>query len=296
MNRTTKYFRRTLTIINPAAGVDTPLLGPLNRAIQENAIENEVLVTQKPEDLQRFAQRALRQKPDAVIVSGGDGTIVEVAKVLHGTDIPLIIIPGGTANILAKELNIPLNPTDALQVLSRRPVVKKINVGRQGRRPLFLRTEVGIMAKMVKQASPALKESLGIMAYPITALKEAMTAPVTNYTITVDGKKHITDGVGLMVANIGNIGVTGVSLQQKVKSDDGLLDVFVLRSSDLATLVALGSSALIGTDKPIKLQHWQGKKIHVSLPKRQTLVSDDTPIVTKSFTVTLDTKDLTIFV
>lgn len=283
-----------MTIINPAAGADTPILSELNQATNSHHIANEILVTQNHSDLKRFAQKAIKLKPDAVMVHGGDGTIVEVAKFLYKTEIPLIIVPGGTANVIAKELEIPLNTVEALKVLGRKPKVRKLNVASFGHKEMFLRVEVGILAKMVKEATSELKSKLGILAYPFVAFKEAAAAVPSLYSLTLDGQKRQIEGVGLMVANVGNIGVPGFSIHSHVNCSDGLLDVFVLRSSDLSTLLAVGSSALIGTPKPLKLKHWQVKKVTVSVSPKQPIICDDAPVHVGQFTVAIKSANLTV--
>lgn len=255
-----------------------------------------MLVTQSARDVKKFARYVLKNKPDAVIVNGGDGTIVDVASVLYSSNIPIIIIPGGTANILAKELQIPTDITKALSILGRKPKLITMNVANVARKPLFLRIEVGILAKMVKQASRELKENVGILTYPLTALKEAVKAPVSRYTIAIDGKRHSIEGVGMMIANVGNVGIQGISLQSKVKCDDDLLDVMVLQSADITTLIGIASSALTGTKKPVTLKHWQGKHIKVQITPKQTLVSDDKILKATSLTVRLTSHYLHILV
>ncbi|MDQ3008859.1 MAG: hypothetical protein M3Q81_04670 [bacterium] len=291
-------LKKVVTIINPAAGNDSPVLSLLNTATHENSITNEVLVTQKPSDVAKFARRALKLKPDAVVVYGGDGTVVSVAKALYTykSKVPLILLPGGTANVIAKELLIPNDLAEALKIFGRKPKVVELNTAAFGKEFMLLRIEVGILAKMVQQTKSEAKSSLGIIAYPITALKEAMNATPMKYTLTLDGKKRVVEGVGLMIANVGNIGIPGVSLQTKVSSNDGLLDVFVLTSSGLSTLVAVSSSALIGTPKPLTLKHWQVKKVSVSFMPKQVIIKDDLPVMAARFTVSMNSEKVTILV
>ncbi len=290
------HLSTVITIINPTAGADLPILGALHKVTTEQNIRNTVLVTQTASDTLKFARQAARQKPDAVIVHGGDGTIVDVAKGLSHTSIPLIIIPGGTANVIAKDLNIPLDIAGALEVLQRKPKHVQMNAAKIGRQKMYLRVEVGIMANMVQEASKSLKENLGVVAYPLTALQELAKIPAVEYTIIVDGKRKKLEGIGLMVANVGNIGLPGISLQKNVKSSDNLLDVFILQSSDIATLIAVGSSAIVGTPKPVALKHWQGKEISVRVKPKQNIICDDAPLKASQFTVKLLDETLDILV
>jgi len=288
------HFKHVVTIINPSAGSDLPILSELNNATTKYNLTNEIFVTQSETDATLFARKAVKIKPDAIIVHGGDGTILDVANVLYKYNIPLIIIPGGTANIIAKELGIPLEIAEAFKILGRKPKPVQINIASVGKDIMILRIEVGILAKMVEEASSEMKKKLGIFAYSINALKQSIAGTTSHYSLNIDGKKYTVEGVGLMIANFGNIGLPGISLQAKVKCDDDLLDIFVLKSSDIASLIALGSSALIGTEKPVDLEHWQGKKVTVSITPKQTVVIDDKIIKASRFTVQLKNEYLTV--
>lgn len=289
-----KYLKKIITIINPASGTDAPILTELNKIVQKQEIDNEILVTQKRYDAKKFAKHALQMKPDAVVVYGGDGTVVDVASILYTSAIPLIIVPGGTANVIAKELNIPMDLPGALKVLTRKPKERLLDVAKCGVKPMFLRLEAGILADIVASTSRELKQNLGIIAYPLAALKEAVSATPSTYTLTLDGREVVIDGVGLMVANVGNLGLTGVSYHSKMSSTDGLLDVLVLQSNDLKTLVELGSSALTGSKKPVALKHWQAKKIAVHISPHQTIIVDDHKRKQQSFTISLAKKKLKV--
>src|SRR5690554_2424284 len=94
-------------ITNPAAGQDRPFLNVFNKTFQEAGIDWELLITKKPGDAARFAQDAVKAGVDVVAAYGGDGTVGEVAGALHGTNQPLAILPGGTANVMSVELGIP---------------------------------------------------------------------------------------------------------------------------------------------------------------------------------------------
>src|SRR5215213_10077087 len=112
-------YKRVHVIINPASGQDRPVLGTLSRTFQKGGIEWEGYITKKGGDARQFAETALAAGADVVAVYGGDGTVAEVASTLAGTEIPLAILPGGTANVLSVELGIPRKLADACNLLCR---------------------------------------------------------------------------------------------------------------------------------------------------------------------------------
>ena len=93
-------------VINPASGQDQPILNTINDVFRECGVSWDISVTQQSGDARRFAETAVANGADVVAGYGGDGSVMEVAQGLMGTDIPLAILPGGTAN-----LNWPAWPT-----------------------------------------------------------------------------------------------------------------------------------------------------------------------------------------
>src|SRR5689334_18509397 len=91
-------YKRIHVIVNPAAGKDTPILGTLNKTFADTGIDWDIFVTKGAGDAHRLAKEAASAGVDAVAVNGGDGTVMEVASGLMNTNVPLAILPGGTAN------------------------------------------------------------------------------------------------------------------------------------------------------------------------------------------------------
>lgn len=115
-------FKKIHIIINPASGQDEPILSYLNTAFRDSGIEWDVSITKQDNDATKFAHQWLG-KVDVIGIYGGDGSIAEVAQVLRGKNTPLAIIPGGTANVMAKELGIPLNTSEAMGDFSFLPQI-----------------------------------------------------------------------------------------------------------------------------------------------------------------------------
>src|ERR1051325_9730109 len=99
-------LKRIYVVINPAAGQDRPVLAILNRAFRAAELDWDVGVTKVEGDAARLARAAVEAGYDVVAALGGDGTVMEVAGSLAGTEVPLAILPGGTANVMSVELGI----------------------------------------------------------------------------------------------------------------------------------------------------------------------------------------------
>src|ERR1700689_4579532 len=110
-------LQNALLIHNPNAGHG----GARRRRFASSGIEAELAETSGPGDATEIAQRATSEKRQLVIACGGDGTLNEVVNGLagqkNGHRVPLALLPGGTANVLAKELNLPWDIPSAAKKL-----------------------------------------------------------------------------------------------------------------------------------------------------------------------------------
>jgi YegS/Rv2252/BmrU family lipid kinase len=275
-------FKRIHIIVNPASGQDRPVLGILNDAFHESGVEWEVFVTKESGDGQRYARAAIEAQVDAVAVYGGDGTVGEVASALVGSDVPLAIFPGGTANVMTVELGIPSDPALACALVSRGTgIVRAIDVGRVGDQYFLTRIGMGLEANVIAQTDRAQKDRMGWLAYALNGLRELADPKVSHYTLTIDGEQFETDGLLCMVANSGifspNSGLpgrAGLSVAPSVSISDGVLDLLVIRSGDLPSLLQMAASIVAHTENAPALQHWQGHTVHIEADPPQTIQLD----------------------
>jgi diacylglycerol kinase (ATP) len=277
--------RRVLFIINPVAGIKEPILHHIAETMSKSIIW-DTAVTQKSIDAYDFAKAALKKRYDVIAVYGGDGTIMEVAEALFNTKTPLAIIPGGTANVLAKELGIPLTNTASLHLITKSKLkTRQIDMALVNGRPFVLRVNLGITAHMVVGASRSLKKKLGQLAYSVVALQHILRHQQFTFHLTLDGKKHELYGSALMINNAGNIGITGVGIVPNMSIYDGLLDVVFFKSLSPSTMYTWFHSFIFHKKPQSEIQHWKAKRIHVSFKPNHTVIRDDDP---------LDTNDLDI--
>ena len=110
-------------IINPASGRTEPILSIINSAMKEAGIHWDISVTKEKGDGLQLAKAAVKQGADVVCVYGGDGTVMEVMSGLMGSEVPLAILPGGSANIMASELNIPQDLKEACKLICEGPAM-----------------------------------------------------------------------------------------------------------------------------------------------------------------------------
>lgn len=250
--------QRIQVIINPAAGLEQPILKVLNLACQTAAVDWDVSITKQAGDGRRMAESAVRSGVDVVAVHGGDGTVMEVASGLVGSDVPLAIIPGGTANVMSIELGIPRDLIEATALAVSPPAhVRKVDMGRIESHYFMLRASAGFEAAMVEGAHRELKDRYGVLAYAISAFQALSEPQIARYYLTLDGEQIETEGMTCIIANSGSMGTPLFSLSSDIRVDDGLLDVLVIRKADLPSLVSLAASVVGGQENEATLQHWQ---------------------------------------
>src|SRR5579884_744553 len=111
---------RALLITNPAAArTDARAVTAIRDTLRGGGWEVEVVATARPGDARRFAAEARGQGCDVLVCYGGDGTAMQVAAGIAGSDIPLGLVPGGTGNLLAGNLRLPRRPRAAARVILR---------------------------------------------------------------------------------------------------------------------------------------------------------------------------------
>ncbi len=278
-------------IINPAAGQDVPVLATLNNVFHKQGIRWNALITHQAGDGRRLTEQALAEGADVVAAYGGDGTVAEVASGLIGTDTPLAILPGGTANVLSLELGIPANLTRAAEIacgIKSRP--RKIDAGEVNGHNFLLRVGVGFEASLVERADRNMKDRFGVFAYVWSAMQSIRQPPKAKYQMLLDGKEVIAEGITCGVANSGNLGQAGIKLGTAVNVSDGMLDVLLIEQASLQAVFDLFSNLLGIREAPIEnqasmydsvntelqqlIRHWQARQVTLQVSPAQTIQYD----------------------
>ena len=102
------HARKSIRVIlNPAVGKGNPVLKTFNKVFLDAGYEWDIALTQGSGDGRKLAQQAIAEGVDVIVAYGGDGTLMDVASGMIGSQVPLGILPGGTGNVLSIELGIP---------------------------------------------------------------------------------------------------------------------------------------------------------------------------------------------
>jgi diacylglycerol kinase (ATP) len=189
-----------------------------------------------------------------VVVVGGDGTVRDVATILHGRDVPLAIVPVGTANLFAGSLGIPMRPETAARAIAG-AMPRRVDLGRvrwgtadggaSEARLFVVGAGMGLDARVMAATGATAKRRLGRYAYFLAAAREAMRATGTPASVVADEERIELLALEVLVANTGSLipGVLRPALP--ISPSDGLLDVFVVEGNGLVDAVWGGLEAIV---------------------------------------------------
>lgn len=261
-------------IINPVAGQPYPILRTLNNICDKYDCPWDISIT-GPDNVKQLARAAGKSDADIIVVYGGDGTVAEVSGELMASDKIIGVLPGGTANILSLDLGIPQDIKKACELIcSGKHTVKKIDVGKVEQNYFLLRLGFGFEAEAVKSANRSFKNQFGWMAYALSGFRALLKTRPTKYNLVLDGHKESCEGLSLIVANSGNIGVPGVSMFPDIDITDGKLDIIVIGKAGLQKLAGLEQKEINKRTVLSLFKHWQAEQVSVSSSPAQAIHYD----------------------
>lgn len=242
-------MKQILYVVNPRSGVGRKTA--IERAIREQTdkrtAEIDIVRTTHPGHAREIAT-AWRDKIDAVVAVGGDGTVNEVGSGLMGSTTALGIIPCGSGNGLARELDIPLRASSAIDVInetSSRP----IDVLSVDGKPSLNVAGVGFDAYISHEF--AKKRVRGPLQYASLIAKEYPVYNCDNYRMSIDGDLYEREALLISFANSGQWG-NNIHIAPHASMDDGQMDVCViahLPSTALPSVLVALLSQNIDTNK-----------------------------------------------
>jgi len=192
---------------------------------------------------QGAAENALADGADLLVVAGGDGTVRAVAEHLAevSADAELGIIPLGTGNLLARNLDVPINDVSAAFARALEPDTRPVDVGwvevelaagRQ-RHAFLVMVGFGIDAQMIVETDEDLKDTAGWLAYVESLGRALSESDVVAFRVAKDDQpEHDEEGHTLLIANCGTL-QGGVTLLPDADPTDGELDYLLLRATNL---------------------------------------------------------------
>lgn len=286
---------RSLAIVNPAAGkgLGEKLVPTLAADLARSGLSVDVVKTPAPGEAARLASHAVEDGYEQVIAVGGDGTAMEIANGLVGTDATLALYPIGSGNDFSRALGYPRGRKRLGAFLaSARP--RRIDVGEVNGRVFLNAAGVGIDGYVAERVLAAARVVGPTLGYFVGALVGIATYRPRQMRLVIDGE--VREGPHMMVAACnGTYFGSGMRVAPDAKLDDGMFDVIV--GGDLgrwASLVALG--------KIYRGTHVDGKTIlairasslDVELPEPLTMQADGEVERTSGLRIRMRPRALTV--
>lgn len=266
-------YKKVEVVINPAAGRPEPILNILNRVFRENGVSWDVSITQKFGDAAEAAYRAVAKGVDVVAAYGGDGTQMEVANGLIETGVAMMILPGGTNNVLAQEFDVPLQLEAAVRQMFER-VPKTTDVVRSNNRNFVLRAEMGLTATMNEMTTRELKDQFGTLAYGVSSIRSLFNMHRSVYKLTIDDEVSEVEGVSCIIANTSKLGSGNLRFSHKVSPHDGVIDVFVFNAEMRSLLTAAMSILDLDVSQTEHLIHRRGRHVKIETLDEHSIWAD----------------------
>jgi diacylglycerol kinase (ATP) len=294
--------RTAVVVFNPAK-VDVDVLRAVVATHESNAGwgASQWIETSAEDDGRAAAEAAARIHPDLILVAGGDGTLRAIAEALKDTGIPIGLLPTGTGNLFARELQLPLNnlhasvgtafagrdrPVDVGEVVIER------ESGESARYAFLVMAGIGVDAHMAAHTDAALKRRIGWLAYTDPIARSVFGNRQFDMVYRLDdGPERATRAHTVIVGNAGSL-PAGMLLLPGALVDDGLLDAVVFQPGRGSGWTNIGYRLTFNrvlyrtrfgriirrhTPKPRAIQWAQGTRMEVRFVEPQEIQLDGDP-------------------
>jgi diacylglycerol kinase (ATP) len=207
------------------------------------------------------ARRAVAAGAQVVVVCGGDGTVRAVIAGMIGTDAALAVLPAGTGNLLARNLELPADPGQAVRLViagGRRG----LDVGQVDGQVFAVMAGMGFDAALMGDASERWKARVGPLAYVLSALRHLRDRPM-RLEIRIDDREPIRCRArSVLVGNVGKL-QAGVHLLPAAEPDNGLMEVAILQPRNLAHWVGLATAIVLRRARVPQMTTSRGARISI---------------------------------
>jgi len=256
-------MKRGYLIFNPSSGSRAKTSASVQNVISQfkaHDIEMIPSPTEPGGSVILQVQDMVTNNPDMLVAWGGDGTIHEVVNGMFGSEIPLGILPGGTANLMVRELNIPQDTIEAIHVIGEGNV-RRISVGRANDRYFVLMVGIGFDSAVIQNVNSTMKRVLGKLAFSISAIQTAIRYRFPKFQVQFDGQQ--SESIFAVICNARHYAAYFV-LTPEADISDEYLYLCLFKEPGLANLFYYAFHAL--------------RRTHIHLPSVQVIRAKDVMI------------------
>lgn len=228
---------KILFVINPVAGPDDHSWEDIIRDyFQGKAYDIEFYMLGKEPDLIDLEKKITQTAPAKVVAVGGDGTVSMVAKIVAKTKSALGILPAGSANGMAKELNIPVTSAEALDIITSGEIKCCDAIKINGKEVCLHLSDIGLNAQLIKYFDEG--KVRGKAGYAKVILKTLWHKQKMQVIIQAQNKEIRRNAFMVVLANASKYG-TGAVINPTGSLDDGAFEVVIIRKLALSELLKM---------------------------------------------------------
>ena len=225
--------------------------------------------------------RAASGEVQSVIIGGGDGTLNAALPGLLETNLPLGIIPLGTANDLARTLGIPADIAAAARIIAEGQL-QRVDIGEVNGHPFFNVASIGFGVDLTRALTRDSKRRFGNLGYAIAALRALSRLRPFRAEITHGPTVHVSRTVHVAVGNGRHYG-GGMTVAENARIDDGRLRIYSLEADLLWRLLRLLPALRSGRhDVWEEIRTLDAEEVEIRTPRRPRSVNADGEIVTRT--------------
>lgn len=256
---------KILFVINPVSGgkEKNDWEASIRNYFKDKDDSIEIYLLTGKDDKVSIQHHMERIQPDKVVAVGGDGTVRMIAGMLKETQMTLGILPAGSANGMAKELKIPLQAEEALNIIANGER-RKIDIVKINEEEICIHlSDVGLNAMLVKYFEGSKKR--GMWGYARAVLRVLWKKQALHATIKTDDLQISRRAYMIVIANAQTYG-TGAVINPEGKLDDGLFEIVVVRKLNILELLKM-----LITHKPFhpnRIEVFQAKNMEILIKRK----------------------------
>jgi diacylglycerol kinase (ATP) len=233
------------------------------------------VLEERPPDVRQLGAWIVAHRNDAdlVIIGGGDGTLNAAAEGLVEAGLPLGILPLGTANDLARTLEIPTDIVEASRVIAA-GLTHRIDLGRVSGKHFFNVASMGLSVHVARQLGVDIKRRWGVLGYPLTVWRALGRHRSFRAEIRCDGTRARVRTIQISVGN-GRYYGGGMTIAADAAIDDGVLDVVSLAPQGLVELILNLPALRWGRHEGAqRVRHWRCREIEIRTVRSMPVNTD----------------------
>lgn len=242
---------KTFVVLNPVAGTAEVAVvrAKIQSKLEAHDIPFEIYETTSESDPKQKVRDAVRRGFKLFLATGGDGTLSSVASGLVDTQLPMVIIPTGTWNALARYLDIPLQFDQALDLVFQDHTIKTIDVMQVKNEFYLLSVSAGLSSRFMLNVKREEKRRFGKLVELWKGFNRMMEFPSFRFDVRIDGKLTTFRASEIMVANVRTLALKSLELDTDIHMDDGKLNVCRIYAQSLNDYLSLAISMLTGNQQ-----------------------------------------------